>query len=317
MRSVDVITTLEELGSSQWGLVTTGQAEEYGISRVTMGRLRDDAIISPVRRGVWALPSADHGPLQDLKAAWLSTNSKALGGERLNPCDVVVSFVSAATVHGLGNLIPQQHEFTAPKRRQTIQSDLRFHRADVTGDVVIVHGLPVTSIPRTVADLAATSIDFDHLGTIISDALAFPDVRPRDLAARLDPYAGRYGYANGALLVEASLEVVGLPAVAMNLSATRALAKAFASQSSINLASGLDEAIARQLKKSGLVERLAHLIGEAFNQHGSPFQSSSDAVQGPLKGKLPKIQLGIFEDPSVQHSDRARSHNHDEADMEE
>ncbi len=111
MRAVDAIATLEELGSSQWGgLVTTGQAEAHGISRVTLGRLRDGHIIIQLRRGVWALPSADHGPpLQDLRAAWLSTDARQLAEERLHGDGdeaVVVSHVSAASVHGLGDEIP-------------------------------------------------------------------------------------------------------------------------------------------------------------------------------------------------------------------
>lgn len=281
MRSTDVIATLEELGSSQWGLVTTGQAEAYGISRVALGRLRDGHIIHQVRRGIWALPSADHGPLQGLRAAWLSTSSRQLAEERLHgESDIVVSHISAASVHALGDLIPQQHEFTSAKRRQTTQADLRFHRAPVDGDVTIVGGLPVTSIPRTVEDLAKTGVDLDHLATIIRDALASPDVRLRHLADRLGAAAARHGYEDGGALVEDSLERAGVPAVAVNLSGSHALAKILAQQNLPTFQTAILEELARQLVTPELRAAVSSAVGAALAaQTQLPLASAGNARQ--------------------------------------
>ena len=265
MRSMDAIATLEELGSSQWGLITTGQAETYEISRVALGRLRDNDIIHQVRRGVWALPSAGHGLLQGLRAAWLATSSRKLAEERLCvDADVVVSHVSAASVHALGDLIPHQHEFTSTKRRQTSQADLRFHRAELSGDVTIVDGLPVTSILRTVEDLAGAGADLDHLGSIIRDALASPEVRPRDLAGRLDPVAECHGYEDGSALVEDSLDRAGLPTVAANLTGPRALAKVLATQSLPTIHPELLEALSQRLVSPELVTAISRNIGASL-----------------------------------------------------
>lgn len=224
MRTLDAITTLEELGASQWGLITTAQAGAYEISRVALGRLRDAGVIHPLRRGVWALPSADHGPLQELRAAWLATDPKRLAADRRGAdVDVAVSHSSAAAVHSLGDLIPSRHEFTVEKRRQTTHDDVFFHRGQLAGDIKIVEGLPVTSIPRTVGDLAAASVDFDHLADIIRDALSSPDVRWRDLVAQLDQVAGRYGYDQGSELVDSSMEQAGLPEVVASLAESSSL----------------------------------------------------------------------------------------------
>lgn len=272
MRSTDALASLEELGSSQWGLVTTGQAETYEISRVGLGRLRDNDIIHQVRRGVWALPSADHGPLQGLRAAWLATSTRELAEERLrDDVGVVVSHVSAASVHALGDLIPHRHEFTSARRRQTSQKDLRFHRAELAGDVTIVDGLPVTSILRTVEDLAGEGADLDHLGSIIRDALASPEVRPRDLAARLDPVAERHGYEDGTALLEDSLDRAGLPTVAANLTGSRALAKILATQNLPSIRTEFLQAISQQLVNQELTAAISRNLEAALTTQLSPY----------------------------------------------
>lgn len=222
MRSVDALATLQELGSSQRGLVTTSQAEQYGISRVTLGRLRDRELIYQARRGVYALPTAGDESLQDLHAAWLSTDPTEIAEQRLSRPDIAVSHISAARVHGLGDLVAPHHEFTSTIRRRTSQPDVRIHRGDLPDDdVAIISGLPVTSIPRTVGDVADGGVDLDHLAYVVRDALSSPQVRPRDLARRLDRAAARHGFEDGDALVDACLERAGLPPVAENLATSR------------------------------------------------------------------------------------------------
>lgn len=236
MRAIDALATLEELGSAQWGLVTTAQSEAFGVSRVTLGRLRDDEIIHPVRRGVWSLPSADLGPFQELRAAWLSTRSKILAADRRGTdADTAVSHVSAAAIHSLGDLIPARHEFTASRRRQTTQGDLRFHRTSLEDDVVMVDGLPVTSIPRTVQDLAARIADLDHFAAIVCGSLSSATVRLPELEGRLDGAARRFGLGSGSALVEECLDRAGLSADPLNLAGTKALTGVLAERSSSSL----------------------------------------------------------------------------------
>lgn len=219
MKASEALTVLEQLGSSQWGLATTGQAEALGVSRVDLGRLCDAGAIQRVRRGVYALASASYGPMQSVQAAWLAT-APAVDAETrvMDGDDVIVSHVSAAHVHGLGDLIPVRHEFTSPRRRQTTQTDVRFHRLELPEeDHAVVDGLPTTSILRTVADLASSHVDLDHLASVVRDALSIPGTRRTRLAARLDPVASRYGYDNGLALVDECLNRAGVPDVAADL----------------------------------------------------------------------------------------------------
>lgn len=195
MRAVDALEALELLGSTQRGLVTTTQAREAGLSGVDLTRLTDSGKLLRVRHGVYALPSAGMDRLQDLRAAWLAASANG---------DVVVSGASAAAVHRLGDLVPAAHEFTAPVRRQSTLPDLRFHRSKLSDhDVTVVDGLPVTTVVRTAADLAASSLDSGHLAGLLSAAVEDGDVDVDELAQALSPHAARYGFDTGrALLAE-------------------------------------------------------------------------------------------------------------------
>ncbi|MET9268844.1 type IV toxin-antitoxin system AbiEi family antitoxin domain-containing protein [Kribbella sp. NPDC003557] len=203
MRTLDVLESLELLGSSQWGLVTTAQAHEAGVSKMQLSRLAGRGTVQRVRHGVYALPSADAGSLQGVRAAWLSTASQPAGEQPL----AVVSGESAAAVHGIGDLLPAKYEFTSAVRRQTTQPDTRYRKRDLPeGDVTWVDGLPVTTVARTVGDLATGGIDFDHLAVAIRDAIASKEVGAAALAQALEPAAGSLRAPSGNALLRAALK---------------------------------------------------------------------------------------------------------------
>jgi predicted transcriptional regulator of viral defense system len=186
--------------------VTTAQADEAGVSKMRLSRLADRGTLQRVRHGVYALPSADTGPMQGLRAAWLATGSQPAGNQPL----AVVSGESAATVHGLGDLLPSKYEFTTPVRRQTTQPDTRYRKRDLLdGDVARVNGLPVTTVARTVHDLATGGTDFDHLATVVRDAVTTTDVAFPALVQALQPAAARFRSTDGEALLAALLKSTG------------------------------------------------------------------------------------------------------------
>ena len=90
----------------------------------------DGEALARIRHGVYALPSSDGDPDQDLRAAWLSTDPRRFADERARAVDTpVVSHASASALHRMGDLVPIRHSFTAPQRKQTRQTDIRYHRA--------------------------------------------------------------------------------------------------------------------------------------------------------------------------------------------
>ncbi|MET7282121.1 type IV toxin-antitoxin system AbiEi family antitoxin domain-containing protein [Kribbella sp. NPDC005582] len=206
MQALDVLESLERIGSTQWGLVTTGQADEAGVTKMQLSRLTERGTLQRVRHGIYALPSADAGPLQGLRAAWIATGSRPSGQQPL----AVVSGESAAAVHGLGDLLPSKYEFTSAVRRQTTQADTRYRKRDLPDeDVAWVNGLPVTTVARTLKDLVAAGTDFDHLSVAVRDAVSMSDAASIDLMRALEPAAGRSGPADGSAVLNAALKASG------------------------------------------------------------------------------------------------------------
>lgn len=296
VQSAEALATLEELGASQWGLVTTGQAETYGVSRVDLGRLRGNGLVRRVRRGVYSLPSAGHGPVQDLHAAWLSLDPRTTAEQRVEQEPVtLVSHASAAAVHSLGDLVPSVHEFTSARRRQTTHQDIRFHRRELSvEDHALVDGLPVTSVLRTLEDLASAGIDMDHLAEAVRDALAKPDVHPGALASRLDQRAGHYGHDSGQALVDDCLDRAGLPTVAANLAGSRAFAAAFMSQLSSADRSQLFGVVARQSISAEFKAAINQIVGAIISEQMRQFTAPHLPVTQDFRDQLAvTVQKGL------------------------
>lgn len=213
MQAVEALETLELLGSTQWGLVTTAQATAAGVERLWLSRLTQRGTLQRVRHGVYSLPSAKIDPWQDLHAAWLATSPKETATERVDAADpIVVRGASAVALHRLGDLVPATHEFLSPNRHQSSQSDVKFIRENISSrDMSSIDGLPVTSVPRTIVDLARDSIDENHLADIATQALGAGEVDYENLAGRLDPHAEQYGHGDGHEFLEHLVELSPRP----------------------------------------------------------------------------------------------------------
>lgn len=204
MKQVDVLATLEMVASDQWGIVTTAQAGREGVERLQLSRLAEKGDLDRARHGVYLLPSHQAGPQDEIRAAWLSLEPKKFIDERWDDkWPIVVSHESAARIHGIGRLIPPKFTFSTGGTKQTRQQGIRIYtRRTLTDvDIVSVDGLPVTSVAKTVGDLAEQKIERDYLADLVADALRKENVRIDDLAQKLAPAARSYGATTGMHLV--------------------------------------------------------------------------------------------------------------------
>lgn len=204
MKQAEVLATLETIASDQWGIVTTAQAGREGVERLQLSRLAEKGDLDRARHGVYLLPSHQAGPQDEIRAAWLSLEPKKFIDERWeDEQPVVVSHESAARIHGIGRLIPPKLTFSTSGTKQTRQQGIRIYtrRELAEADIVSVDGLPVTSVARTVGDLAEQKIERGYLADIVADALRKEKVRIDDLAEKLEPAACSYGAKTGMQLV--------------------------------------------------------------------------------------------------------------------
>ena len=197
---------LGDVAAEQWGLVTTAQARALGVPAQAMARLTERGSLERMTHGVYRVAGAPAEPLDSLRVAWLTLDPARRASQRVRDTrPEVVSHRSAANLHGLGDLESDMHEFITSTRKQTRRDDIRLHRSHLASDDwTVVDGLPVTTVARTVADLAASRVDGGHLAKVVRDALAVKQVSDDRLSASLAPHAHAYGAPKGegeALLV--------------------------------------------------------------------------------------------------------------------
>lgn len=199
-----------DLAAQQWGLFTAAQARELGVSAVLLSRLVDRGVLLRVRHGVYASASTPVTTVLEVRAQWLALKPHALAAERRYNDDqyAVVSHETAAQLHGIGDLPSEAIIFTTPGRRQTRQRGVRFVTAALSpGEVIDMDGLPITTVERTVFDLARAGHEPGHLIDMLADALSRGLTTTDDLAEALAPVAENFGtIRNTAPAMRARLE---------------------------------------------------------------------------------------------------------------
>jgi predicted transcriptional regulator of viral defense system len=193
---------LADLAESQWGLLTTAQAADLGITRLEMSRLVQRGFLERLAQGVFRTRGSSTEWL-GLKAAWLRLSPKGQLAQRWRSRDAVVSHESAAALQGLGEFLGDVHEFTCPVRHRPRDPNIRIHVALLAeGEVRIVDGLPVTAPLRTVQDLLAAGGDGGHVGGVLVDGLNQGLIEHDAVPAAIARHARRYGASDGEQLLE-------------------------------------------------------------------------------------------------------------------
>lgn len=246
MNVSDALRRVGDYTADQWGIITAAQATAAGIDSVTLYRLADAGLLEPVRRGVYAAAAAPASPHRDVQAAWLALSPAAPAWQRpkLDPDGGVVSHRTAALVHELGDIVTDGIELTVPRRRVTRDPGVRLRQRDLDeDDVVLVDGLPVTSVERTIEDLLTDRVDASHAAAVIKDGVQAHQLDLDHLAGRIGRYCRRYGVKghDGSALIEHLLAQIG---ISRN---TQWLAQQLADHSAPASATQLDQAFEARL----------------------------------------------------------------------
>lgn len=179
--AVDAVASLAE---GQWGMFTTAQAEELGVSRVDVARLVSGQLARRLRHGVHIMAGAPSSPIEEIRAEWLATEpSRSAGARRDDPEPVIVSDESAAAVHGIGDLSPGGVHLTSARRLQSRQRWVKLHRRQISErEYSWIDGLPVTTPRRTLEDLANSGRwEPDQLRALANDAIGRGLIPPADV----------------------------------------------------------------------------------------------------------------------------------------
>ena len=139
---------LYELAARQAGYFTTAQARQAGFSRRQLAYYAQTRRFERVRRGVYRLARFPASPHEDLFIAWLEAGPQA-----------VVSHESALALYDLADILPAEIHLIISRTASRRRDGLRLHTHRLAPeDVIWYAGLPVTSVPRTIADVASSGL---------------------------------------------------------------------------------------------------------------------------------------------------------------
>jgi predicted transcriptional regulator of viral defense system len=178
MQRSEALEALLEAASEQGGYVTASQATRLGLARDDIARLVDFGDLQRVRRGVFRMRHTQAQHEGDI-AAWLHFERDRLPWERRGGTNVVLSHESAAGLHGLGTIIPQNPTVTLlpESRRSPHVTDIDVRHAplrdkDWAWSDVGPLKLPVTTPARTIVDLLLDKQEPSYVLRATTEALA-------------------------------------------------------------------------------------------------------------------------------------------------
>lgn len=181
---MDQWLALAQVAGEQHGRIHVRQAQELGIAPATLRRLAHRFAWRRPHPGVFVLPGAPPSHEGKLASAVLAVGEP-----------VLVANWSAAWLWGLVKAAPTVIEVVVPHQRRKASLDgVTVHRSRTLtdDDAAIVRHLPVTSVARTLCDLAPLTEE-EALRALVIDARQRRLVRLEEVAEQ----AGRYDVLKG------------------------------------------------------------------------------------------------------------------------
>lgn len=173
---------LYETAESQAGYFAAHQARESGLTWERLSSNVKSGRFIRVRRGIYRLTQFPGSDFEDLFVAWLRTGP-----------DSVISHESALALYDLSDVLPSEIHVIVPRTSSRRRSDIRqhTHRLDA-GEVTTREGLPVTTVPRTLADVAASGLAEEQVRLAIREAIERGLASARALGNYAQKRGGRF-----------------------------------------------------------------------------------------------------------------------------
>ncbi len=173
---------LYAVAEEQAGHFATAQARAVGYRSSQLAYHVGTGRFRRIRRGVYRLAQFPAAPHEDLYVAWLEVGPRA-----------VVSHDSALAVYELSDALPAAVHLTVPRsasRRR--RAGLILHRNALDArDVTRYLGLPITTVPRTIADVAADGLAEELVAQAAHEAVQRGLVTAADLRKQALARGGR------------------------------------------------------------------------------------------------------------------------------
>jgi predicted transcriptional regulator of viral defense system len=171
------------------GYFTTAQAAEAGYSRALLAHHAAAGNLERVDHGIYRLRRYPESPHSDLVVASLRTGDSA-----------AVSHESALVLWDLSDILPGEVHVTVPRTASRRRPGLRLHTGRLeAGEITERDGVRVTTVERTIADVARSGLSDEIVLQAIDEALG----RGLTTTSRLREYARKRGGRMRSLLERA------------------------------------------------------------------------------------------------------------------
>lgn len=152
---------LYHLAEQQAGYFTARQAATAGFSVERLSAYSKNGRFQRVAHGLYRLTQFPPSRFEDLFVAWLKCGPKS-----------AISHESALALYDLSDVLPGEVHVTVPRTASRRRKGIRLHTNRLSPtNVVKREGLRVTSVPRTIADVARAGLSEDHVARAIREAL--------------------------------------------------------------------------------------------------------------------------------------------------
>lgn len=171
-----------KLAKAQHGVVTAAQLQALGFSTSAVGRASKAGRLHRVHRAVYAVGHAR-----------LTRHGRCLAAVLACGEGAVLSHQAAAWLLGLQRWCPKVADVTVPRRGKN-RRGIRVHRAPAldTRLTTRVEGIPVTTLPKTLLDLAASGSSRE-LSNAVDKAKRLDRLSLADIDAMLERQPGAAG----------------------------------------------------------------------------------------------------------------------------
>jgi len=154
-------SALYQIAEQQAGYFTTVQARQAGFSYSLLSYHVGTGRFDRVRPRVYRLVQFPVSSHEDLYVAWLQAGP-----------DAVISHDSALALYDLSDRLPDQNHVTVPRTASRRRPGIRLHTKRLNQkDVTRYEGLPVTTVLRTLADVAAGGLTDEQVRQAIQEAV--------------------------------------------------------------------------------------------------------------------------------------------------
>jgi len=170
---LDTYDRLFQIAEAQAGYFTTAQAQAQGIARAQLSRYVAAGKLERSRHGVYRLAPFPRVPHEDLFIAWLAAGPEA-----------VISHDSALALYELSDALPAHIHITIPRTASRRRPGYRLHTSHITSaEITHYSGLQVTTVARTIVDIACDGLADDLVIQAVQEAVARGLAAPEQLLA--------------------------------------------------------------------------------------------------------------------------------------